>query len=619
MTQLAEDDYRDFVVARWPDLEAVARVVVLDPALARRVTTDVLAGLAPRWRESVEDGRPGEQARRLLLSSALGAAQPLSRAEASGPTPVTTTAPGPGASGGAGADDDVVAEALAGALRSLEPLDRVLVAARVVWDASSMEVAALLDLSHTDLAARDATLGTRIAAAHDEARVAAGLAPAPWALERDLDDAVGVLLRGQHDPPDPAALVTDRAGGLRRRRLLVGGVAAAGLAGAGWWVAGSGVAGPGPTPGPTLPGADDPVWDTTRRWPARGPLAGDADVRALVVQDAPPGSRLLWAGDVGDRTVVVASPADISGRAGVRVLLWTGPRGSGAADLRPVALARDALSGVRDAVALVVPQDVGDALLVLGPPTLREAHYAPVITPTPAGGSVRSFTPLGLVDGIGVELVGRGLGPASFVSVGGYQGVPAGTPVLRSPSVPTATPADYARSRRDLVADLTGIPGGLLSTRVVVDSAAAGGLLGDDAGAGSTGSRVLVVHTRTPDDAVVRAVRVLHSSGGGSGSFDAEVAAVVVASEAQGPVLVPLPMAGRTQRFLVVAPGAATARLLSQAGADRPVTRVVRCVGDTAVLSVPDARQEARYRLLLEDDRGRQLYRGLPPDSAELA
>jgi len=62
VTAALEDDHRDFVVARWPDLEAVARVVVLDPDLARRVTTDALAGLSHRWREVVEGGRIEEAA-----------------------------------------------------------------------------------------------------------------------------------------------------------------------------------------------------------------------------------------------------------------------------------------------------------------------------------------------------------------------------------------------------------------------------------------------------------------------------------------------------------------------------------------------------------------------------
>ena len=77
------------------------------------------------------------------------------------------------------------------------------------------------------------TLDSRLAAAHDAARAAAGLQPAPWSRERDVSAAVDEILRGLSDPPDPAALVADRAGGLRRRTLVTGGVAAAALAGVG--------------------------------------------------------------------------------------------------------------------------------------------------------------------------------------------------------------------------------------------------------------------------------------------------------------------------------------------------------------------------------------------------
>ncbi len=67
-----------------------------------------------------------------------------------------------------------------------------------------------------------------------------------------------------------------------------------------------------------------------------------------------------------------------------------------------------------------------------------------------------------------------------------------------------------------------------------------------------------------------------------------------------------------------MAPGAARARLFSATSPERAVTRRVRCIDGTAVLTVPDSRQEARYRLLLEDAAGRRLFLGLPPVSAAL-
>ncbi len=616
-----EDDRREFVVARWPELEALARVVTDDADTARRVTTDVLAALSSRWGAALEDGRPGEQARSALLVAALAAAERRPRPDAVTDPRVGLDADADAADAAEDDEDDPddrSVRALAAAVRDLDPLGRALVAARACWDADADEVAHLLARPVAEVRAHGDEVSRGLAQVHDGARADAGLDPAPWLLDHDLDAAVVLLLGRPDDPPDPAALVADRASGLQRRRLLLGGVAAAGLAGAGWWVA-SGVGETSPTPRPTGLAADDPAWDTTRRWPARGRFAADPDVQALVIRDAPSGSRLLYADVVGDRTVVVASPADISGRPGVRVVVWTGPQGAPLASLRTVPLARDALSGVRDVVALVVAQDVGDALLVLAPPALREAHYAPVVTPVPAGGSVRSFTPLPLTAGVGVELVGRGLGPATLVSAGGYQGVPAGTPEARHLVLPLAPSAVFASSRRDLVAELTGIPGGLLSARVVVESRTTSGVLDPDVGGQGNGTgRVVVVHTRTPDDAIVRSVRVGDAGRGRFGAFDAEEASVVASAEADGPVFITLPTTSRTQRFLVVAPGAARARLFSATSPELAVTRRVRCIDGTAVLTVPDSRQEGRYRLLLEDAAGARLFLGLPPASSAL-
>ena len=44
MTLTVEDDFREFVVACWPDLESAALLVTLDPERARVVTAESLAG-----------------------------------------------------------------------------------------------------------------------------------------------------------------------------------------------------------------------------------------------------------------------------------------------------------------------------------------------------------------------------------------------------------------------------------------------------------------------------------------------------------------------------------------------------------------------------------------------
>ncbi|HWO51204.1 MAG TPA: hypothetical protein VNN23_06390, partial [Ornithinibacter sp.] len=89
MTLTVEDDFRDFVAARWPDLEGVAFVVTLDPATARRVTTDALATLHQQWREALDEGQPGATARRSVLTAAVAAVAAARPDAVSSPNPWT--------------------------------------------------------------------------------------------------------------------------------------------------------------------------------------------------------------------------------------------------------------------------------------------------------------------------------------------------------------------------------------------------------------------------------------------------------------------------------------------------------------------------------------------------
>ena len=80
MTVTVEEDFRQFVVARWGELEPVAHLVTLDAATARRVTTGALAELHGRWGELLDEGAPGAAARRAVLTGSLEAAAPRRRA-----------------------------------------------------------------------------------------------------------------------------------------------------------------------------------------------------------------------------------------------------------------------------------------------------------------------------------------------------------------------------------------------------------------------------------------------------------------------------------------------------------------------------------------------------------
>ena len=287
MTLTVEDDFREFVAARWPDLEGVAFVVTLDAATARRVTTDALATLHQQWREALDEGRPGATARRSVLAAAVRGGDRARRPAAAAPSTrwPARCRPAPPDPWADPATTTRCCTALEAVVRAATPLERALVAAGSVWGAGPDEVADLLGMPVADVRERAAALRGRLAAAHDAARVAEGLAPADWALDVDLDAVVEHLLAGQGDPPDPAALVEDRRRSVRRRSVVAGGAAAVAAGAVGWWLAFAPWPGPGRAAPPPL-GQHAPVRPARRRRPelgqrrragrARGRLATDA-------------------------------------------------------------------------------------------------------------------------------------------------------------------------------------------------------------------------------------------------------------------------------------------------------------------------------------------------------
>lgn len=173
-----EDDFDQFMAARWSGLEAVALVATLDPVAARVATTAALATLAVRWPAALEDGAPTAAARRELLTR-LGSW--------SAPRPIRTE-------GLVTEDpDDAVSTALLAALAEEEPLVRAAVAATSTWDAAVAEVAALSERDAQNLTAQVADARARLLLAHRAALAANGLSPA----DHRLDDDVATLQIGR--------------------------------------------------------------------------------------------------------------------------------------------------------------------------------------------------------------------------------------------------------------------------------------------------------------------------------------------------------------------------------------------------------------------------------------
>ena len=626
MTLTVEDDFREFVAACWPDLESVALLVTLEPDTARRVTTDALAGLHQHWREAVDEGVPAGLARRAVLTGAVSAqpgrppAQgPSVAAPASGPPPPTWPVDDQ-----QGDTSDPVVDALVVVLRGASPLERAAVAAGSVWAMEAPEVASALGVAPRRVDDAAASLHDRLLAAHESARAAQGLLPAAWALERDLADAVDVLLRDVSDPPDPAALVAERTRVVRRRSLLLAGAGALLLAGGGaWWLQREdGTTASDPAAAPPSVGPDDVTWLRTRTWMPRGPLATDAGVQALVLARSGGGSRLLWADDLGTRRIVVAAALDYDLTPASELRVWHGPRGADPSTLEDLPLAVASIEGVRDVVALTMPQDdrgsggAASLLVVLARPTVSAASFSRLVRPTPLGTVERTWVDLPLVDGVGTRGLRGPVSAAMRVRVAGFDGPPATTNPLWPPREGLqVAPEPFTRAVHRYVEEVTGILGVRLRTEVVADSPVNGSILDPDALSATGGDgRVVALRTVTPGGAVLSSVAVTDDGRAGGGAVVVRPAAVVLAERADEPIVERVAdLRDRVGRFLVVAPGAAQVQLLATSPSAYPLSKVVQTKGRAAaVVPVVNADDASALRLVARDAAGRVLFDGVP-------
>ncbi len=612
MTVTVEDDFREFVTARWPDLEGVAFVVLLDAASARRVTTEAFATLHQGWHEALDDGRPGSLARRSVLRGAIAAATQGVRpgTPGSGPDPV---------------GDDPVLTALQEVLLVATPHERALVAAASVWAAGPDEVADLLGMPAAQLRLLATALRSRLATAHDAARVAEGLGPAEWALDDDLDAVVERLLAGRGDPPDPTALVEDRRRAVRRRALVTGGAATLVAGAAGWWLRGrgpatsAGVPAAGASPVP-LPSPDDPSWARVSRWAPRGRLATDARVQALVISRANGGGRLVWADDVEGRRVVVSATLN-PGTEDVIVQVWHGAAGADPASLVEVPLQSPFVAGDQDAVAVAVAGSPGTLLLFLARPRTPQAAWSPTVTPTVQGTVRRDWIHVPLQSGVGSTVTTTEAGPALRVRCAGFDG-PAVSPTQTWVGQGgTDALAGFAEETRRFVAAAIGEPAETLSTEVVTDAKVGGGVIDPRAISPQGGDgRVRVLSTSTRGGAVIRSVRVVDDGRSRANWLDLQPPTVLPARNAvDEPVVARLDDARpEVGRFLVVTPGAARVQLLSTSPNAYPVSKVTRTREGVAIVEVVNADDAAAFRLVQRDERGALLADGVPRNGTDL-
>ncbi len=618
MTLRVEDDFAGFVTARWGELVAVAGLACLDPRLAFSVTAESLADLRRRWHRVVEDGVPTREARTALLRA-------VDR------LPTHDDGGGPGPSGAASVlrpggrwsvpETSEVLDSLLDALREEAPLSRAAAAASIVWALDAGETATLAGGSRDRRVPELAASRARLIHAHRDALAREGIAPVERCFERDLAQLVEDIAAAQPAPPDPDDLVPAQVRRVPRRLLLAGGGVLAGLGATGWWLnrgapaTAAGTAGGTAVirgAGPGVPGASatDAAWSSIAHWPVRGTLGGDLGAGQLVAGRS---GRLLWADDVGDHRLALAVVSPSS--SGSTVRLWSGAAGAAADLLDPVPLTQERVDGA-DVVAAAAPTVSGSLLIVLARPTVELAELSPVVRPTPRGTVERRWRTIALRGGVGTLALDAPLGPAARVRCGGFDGPPAGSAVVASPSQAPPSSDEVARLAGAHVSGSTGIPVDRLRTRVLVDSRAGGNVIDPYATAPANGrGRVTVTTTSTPDGAVVRGVHVRDDAGpGASGQFWGPFT-VVAPGDAEAPIVRRVTdLAPKVARFVVVAPGAARARLTIKTPAASSASEVTPVEGGaTIAVVVYNVSDASHCHLELWDEAGHRTYSGIPP------
>ena len=600
MTVTLDDDFARFVAARWSDLEPVAHLVTLDRGSARSITVDVLADLRAEWREVVEDGAPAAEARRSVMAAALSEATRHPRPSAGVPVA------GPDA-----AEAEACIAVLVPVLRAASPLERAVVATSLMWGTAPEETAVLAGVPATAARAAEDAVRARLLTAHTSARVDQGGMPAEWRLERDLSDAVDLLLADHDDPPDPAELVGSRSVQLRRRSLVLGATGGLCALALGAWAArevGLGaVAGPAAPP----PGPNDPVWRSAATWPARGRLADDAVLASLVTTMAP-SSRLLFADDLPGRRVVVVGKPDEGGTPGLDVRLWTGPEGGGPEVLVETSVGRSRVQFADDVVPVVVPQPAQAGLpelLLLTRPVVATAEYSTRVSYARTGEVSRTWREVRLTGGVATVPITSPVPPALRVRVDGYDGAAVGAVVtgLGPPDLAASLADSLVSALGPFVSACTGVEPSSLRHTVVLDAEVPGDVVAVE-GTGGRGGRVVVVQTRLPNGALLRSVRATVGGPEPARRLDLETVRPIQLEESRQPFAVRLPWYGtRTGRFLVLAPGAARAQLGAVASNVYPTSEVTPLVDGTGILDVPDARLASVYRLVLWSSSGERL------------
>jgi hypothetical protein len=516
--------------------------------------------------------------------------------------------------------------ALAAALDAGPATARAALAAAYYWDEPPALVAACAATDIATVRAELDALRSALARAHARAQ---GRPPEElaWALPAAVADA---LEREADTAPvlDPLAVVTAaRLYNARRRRTRVAACAAAGILAVS---AAAVLAWPRPvTAAPTLP-PDAPQWAAITSWAPRGPLAGDRAVAEVAsAQEGDPAARLVYAGDVGDTTVVLmtgtrlqAVPAGVGGPgsapggdlAPVSLQLWTAPAGLGTSALTRATIEGSDTASSADVIALSIGQDTDGAapvVLVLTRPTVTTGSARTGGRPDPDGNVQPVVQSLRLTEG--VTTFTETPGYPSQVEVGGFSGPAAGTLDTDDPLPARGLPEDLAAAQRALLAAVTGYPTDTLRTSSALDAVVDvpnpdTAMLGSDPGP----VHVTITTTLTPAGGWARTAR-LSATNPASGWRYLQRLAAVPAGEHFHALL---PVGDRRQpTFIALAPDAATAVLVTTTGQVRDTAAISNGM---AVLSSTKDPPTTTFRLRLLAPDGHVVYDRVPPTGTEL-
>ena len=622
-----EGDFEAFVIARFAELDAVAAVTTGEPVDAVELTAAGLATVADRWAELTAAGTPTSAARTAVLTRSLATVRST---EPSTTAHQLTRHDSHDSHASHDGEASATRSALTAVLLAAPATARAALAAGHFWDETPALVAACARVDTDRVVAELDALMQALSSAHATAlgRDADELG---WALPAAVADTLEHL--AETSPvSDPVALVaTARARAARRRRTRAGTlvavvvltVAVAAAVALAW---------PNPVPGiaaPTLP-PEAPQWSSITSWAPRGHLVGDPAVTALAAARAgDPDARLLFAGTVGDTTVMlmtgtptqtqpagVLDPRVVPGPdiAPLHLSLWTAPAHRGPAALTPTRIEGDDSARSSDVVALSIEQDAAGAppvVLVLTRPTVTEGFARTGARPDPDGRIRTLVQPLKLTGG--VAMFTQNPGYPTTIAVAGFTGPPAGV-VPGDDRLPERGSADdLASAQRALLAAVADYPVGALDTPAARDTVVDipnpdAGILGADPG----DVHVTVVSTVTADGGWVRTSR-LSATSEDSGGQNMEVLAAVPASDHSHALLPVGDM--RRPTFVALAPDAATAQLVTTDGQLRDSATVK---DGLAILTSTQDPITATFRLRLLAPDGHIVYDDVPPTGLEL-